>query len=200
MDRIRVAQELVKIAKELVGSDEILVKRRNRTFIGRVEKLGGKLRAVLDGKWFRIGRNWEPYGEKLRDSEDIDDTSFGLMFPITEADVAAGEIRWKKPLKHRSAAKRGKAGPVFDTKREYEAYEKKRKSLISDNRSRRMKGEKPLPVPPPAVKPTVWQIHDKDGDYVGTWPVGVSKRDAIQEAKSLGETVGKVTEVEPLNW
>jgi hypothetical protein len=69
---------------------------------------------------------------------------------------------------------------------EYRQYEANRQNIIRSNAGRRMSGKPQLPVPPKVERPTRVQLTDRNKDYVGTWPFGVSEADAIAEAQAQG--------------
>lgn len=79
---------------------------------------------------------------------------------------------------------------------EWQKYEAQRQRRITENRVRRMQRnpQPPLPTIPRLPKPTRVQLYTPDGDYIGTWPYGVSKEDALAEAWEQGYKVGKVKE------
>jgi len=72
------------------------------------------------------------------------------------------------------------------------AYITARQAIISGNRSRRMRGLKPRPVPMPLTPQYRVQLTTANGDYIGTWPSGVSTVEAVREARELGYTVTRV--------
>jgi hypothetical protein len=73
--------------------------------------------------------------------------------------------------------------------REWKKNEQDRREAISLNRSRRMRKLELVPVPPKMKKPQVWQLFDGEGGYIGTWPIGTTLEEAIEEAESAGENV-----------
>lgn len=77
----------------------------------------------------------------------------------------------------------------------YNEIQKHRQEIIRRNASRRMRGESHLqePVPPKPAYPMAVQLETPEGDYIGTWPAGVSEADARAEAAAQGYTVGKAT-------
>ena len=75
------------------------------------------------------------------------------------------------------------------TPEEYRHYESNRQRIISANRSRRFRGKvSELEIVPPRLpRPQRVQLYDVDGNYIGTWPYGVSKAEAWNEASIAGE-------------
>ncbi len=77
-------------------------------------------------------------------------------------------------------------------KEEWYQYEKKRRIRISDNRSRLMSGLPALPKIEKLTRPLRVQLSDVAGDYIGTWPYGISLAEAKLEAIEKGHEIGSV--------
>ncbi len=76
---------------------------------------------------------------------------------------------------------------------QWQQHEKKRQNRISDNRSRRMCSLSVLPKIEKLPRPLRVQLLDIAGDYIGTWPYGVSSAEAKLEAIRGGYKIGSVT-------
>jgi hypothetical protein len=71
---------------------------------------------------------------------------------------------------------------------EFQRLTRERNEIISRNRSRRLTGAPLLPVPEKPVQPLRVQILTPDGEYVGTWPYGVTKEQALEDCLEHGHT------------
>ena len=64
------------------------------------------------------------------------------------------------------------------TNAEISEYNDRRRKLISRMRSRRCKGKPTHKLPPALRRNKIWMAETRDGDYIGSFPEGMSQADA----------------------
>ncbi len=71
----------------------------------------------------------------------------------------------------------------------YQTAAAERREIISRNRSRRISGMDPLPVPPQPERPALVLANDANGDYIAAWPTETEAREWLAENGIIGARV-----------